>query len=198
MRVVFKDNIRSYFLIFIMGVFAGLSVVFFSDFPNSDLWAFSYWSSSTFGFWMFSTSLIVLLSEKRKVAIINSILYVFMIFLITGIYKSFRLYWNGYAPFHSLVELSLNSIPEWLYYSVLPAMVCGVLGAILWIGRENKFYSKVLCVLPVIFILVESIIMFYDVFHNHIKLFTALTDLICFLLYMVFLRKEVFMKKRSK
>lgn len=198
MKAVFKDNIKSYLLIFIMGILAGLSVVFFSDFPNNDLWAFSYWSSSTIGFWMFTTSLIVLLSEKRKAAIINSTLYIFMMFLITGIYKSFRQYWDGYTPFDSLIELSLNSTLEWILYSILPAGVCGVLGAVLWLDRKNKFYSKILCTLPAVFILIETMILFYDVFANQIKLFSALTDLVWFLLYMIFLRKEVFTKNNVK
>lgn len=192
MRVVFKDNIKSYLLIFVMSIFAGLSVVFFSDFSNNDLWAFSYWSSNTIGFWMFTTSLIVLLSEKRKTAIINATLYIFMMFLITGIYKSFRQYWNGYSPFNTLIDLTLNSMLEWILYSILPAGICGVLGAVLWLGRKDKFYSKVLRALPAVFILIETVVLFYDVFTNHIRLFSALTDLVWLLLYMVFLRKSLF------
>lgn len=58
-------------------------------------------------------------------------------FLITTIYKSFRLYLNGYTPFNLLIDLSLNSIYGWLLYSVPPAIICGILGAILWSGRKN-------------------------------------------------------------
>lgn len=197
MKVIFKDNIKSYSLIFLLSIIAGLSVVFFCEFPNNDLWAFSYWSSETFGFWMFSTSLIVLLSEKRKTATINSAIYIFVMFLITTIYKSFRLYLNGYTPFNSLIDLSLNSIYGWLLYSVPPAIICGILGAILWSGRKNNIYSKILCILPGVFIFVESIILFYSVFINHTKLFSAITDLIWFILYVIFLKKLVFVKRNK-
>ncbi len=197
MKIIFKDNIKSYFLIFVLSIVAGLSVVFFCEFPNNDLWAFSYWSSETFGFWMFSTSLIVLLSEKRKTATINSTLYIFVMFLITTIYKSFRLYLNGYTPFNSLIDLSLNSIYGWLLYSVPPAVICGILGAILWSGRKNNIYSKILCILPVVFILLESIILFYSVFINHTKLFSAITDLTWIILYVIFLKKLVFVKENK-
>lgn len=197
MNVIFKDNIKSYLLIFLLSIIAGLSVVFFCEFPNNDLWAFSYWSSETFGFWMFSTSLIVLLSEKRKTATINSAIYIFVMFLITTIYKSFRLYLNGYTPFNSLIDLSLNSIYGWLLYSVPPAIICGILGAILWSGRKNNIYSKILCILPGVFIFVESIILFYSVFINHTKLFSAITDLIWFILYVIFLKKLVFVKRNK-
>ena len=197
MKVIFKDNIKSYLLIFLLSIIAGLSVVFFCEFPNNDLWAFSYWSSDTFGFWMFSTSLIVLLSEKRKTATINSTIYIFVMFLITTIYKSFRLYLNGYTPFNSLIDLSLNSMYGWLLYSVPPAIICGILGAILWSGRKNNIYSKILCILPVVFIFVESIILFYSFFINHTKLFSAITDLIWFILYVIFLKKLVFVKRNK-
>lgn len=80
MKVVFKDNIKSYLLVILLSILAGLSVVLCLTLPNNNLWSFSYWSSSTYGFWMFTTSLIVLLSEKRKTAIINASIYVFMIF----------------------------------------------------------------------------------------------------------------------
>ncbi len=197
MKIIFKDNIKSYLLIFLLSIIAGLSVVFFCEFPNNDLWAFSYWSSETFGFWMFSTSLIVLLSEKRKTATINSTIYIFIMFLITTVYKSFRLYLNGYTPFNSLIDLSLNSLYGWLLYSVPPAIICGILGAILWSGRKNNIYGKMLCILPAIFILLETILLFYSVFISHTKLFSAITDLIWFILCIIFLKKEVFIKKNK-
>ncbi|MCI9039222.1 MAG: hypothetical protein HFJ29_05065 [Clostridia bacterium] len=197
MKIIFKDNIRSYLLIFLLSIIAGLSVVFFCEFPNNDLWAFSYWSSETFGFWMFSTSLIVLLSEKRKTATINSTIYIFIMFLITTVYKSFRLYLNGYTPFNSFIDLSLNSLYGWLLYSVPPAIICGILGAILWSGRKNNIYGKMLCILPAIFILLETILLFYSVFISHTKLFSAITDLIWFILYIILLKKEVFIKKNK-
>ena len=135
MKVIFKDNIKSYLLIFLLSIIAGLSVVFFCEFPNNDLWAFSYWSSETFGFWMFSTSLIVLLSEKRKTATTNSTIYIFVMFLITTIYKSFRLYLNGYTPFNSLIDLSLNSMFD------MDEIVLEPNSAQTYVVQFNKVYS---------------------------------------------------------
>ena len=192
MKVLFKDNLKSYLLIFLLSVIAGLSVIFFCEFPINDLWAFSYWSSEAFGFWMFSTSLIVLLSEKRKTATINSIVYIFIMFLMTTIYKSFRLYFKGYTPFNSLIDLAINSISGWFLYSIIPSIICGILGAILWNGRKNNIWGKILSILPSLFILGETILLFYNVFLSHTKLFSAITDLIWFILYFVFLKNEVF------
>lgn len=191
MKAIFKDNIKSYLLIFLIGIIAGLSVVLFLELPNNDLWTFSYWSSKTFGFWIFSTSLIVLLSEKRKVAIINTAMYIFIMFLMSAIYMTFCLYWKGYSPFNSLMEVSLNNIYGWLIYSLPSAIICGVLGAILWDGRKNNIHGRILCILPAIFILIEVSFLFYNVIIEHTKLFSAITDLICFILYIKFLRKNI-------
>ena len=143
MKVIFKDNIKSYLLVFLLSILAGLSVVTCLILPNNNLWSFSYWSSSTYGFWIFTTSLIVLLSEKRKTAIINSSIYIFMIFLITTIYQSIKMYFNSYTPFDSLMEIPINSINGRLLYSIIPAVICGALGAILYSGRKDKIYSKI-------------------------------------------------------
>ena len=194
MKVVFKDNIKSYLLVFLLSVLAGLSVVICLILPNNNLWSFSYWSSSTYGFWMFTTSLIVLLSEKRKTAIINASMYVFMIFLITTMYQSIKMYFNSYTSFDSLMEIPINSINGWLLYSIIPAIICGALGAILYSGREDKIYSKILCVMPAIFILIETTILFISVFTKQMKLFSAITDLISLILYIIFLMRCVFNK----
>lgn len=162
---------------------------------NKLMWYFSYWSSSTYGFWIFTTSLIVLLSEKRKTAIINSSIYVFMIFLITTIYQSIKIYFNSYTPFDSLMEIPINSINGWLLYSIIPAVICGALGAILYSAKKDKIYSKILFIMPAIFILIETIMLFISVFTKQIKLFSAITDLISFILYIIFLMKCVFNKK---
>lgn len=194
MKVVFKDNIKSYLLVILLSILAGLSVVLCLTLPNNNLWSFSYWSSSTYGFWMFTTSLIVLLSEKRKTAIINASIYVFMIFLITTIYQSIKMYFYSYTPFDSLMEIPINSINGWLLYSIIPAVICGVLGAILYSGREDKIYGKILCIIPAIFILIETIILFISVFTKQMKLFSSITDLISLILYIIFLIRFVFNK----
>ena len=194
MKVFFKDNIKSYLLVILLSVLAGLSVVLCLMLPNNNLWSFSYWSSSTYGFWMFTTSLIVLLSEKRKTAIINASIYVFMIFLITTIYQLIKIHFNSYTPFDSLMEIPINSINGWLLYSIIPAVICGALGAILYSGREDKIYGKILCIMPAIFILIETIILFISVFTKQMKLFSSITDLISLILYIIFLIRFVFNK----
>ncbi len=189
MRVFFKDNIKSYLLILIFGVLAGFAVILFCELPNNDLWNFYDWSSSTFGFWMWSASLIVLHSEKRKCAAVNAGIYIFLMFLITTTYKSFRLYWDGNTPFHSLPELLANSVYGWVLYSVPAALLCAVSGWVLWSGRKNTFWGKTLKVLPAAVILAETAILFYSVFAYQTKLFSAITNLICLTTYVMIINK---------
>ena len=53
MKFMFKDKLKSYLFVIVLGVLAGLSVVLFIKLPDNNLLSFYYWSSSTFGFWMF-------------------------------------------------------------------------------------------------------------------------------------------------
>lgn len=185
MKAVFRDNLKSYLLIVVLGILAGLSVVLICELPDNDLWAFYYWSLETFGFWMLTTSLLVLFSESRKCAAINAGVYIFLMFFITTMYKSFRMYWDGYTPFESLLEVSVNSVWGWFSYSILPAILCAGLGLVLWSGRKNTVWGRILQILPALFILIETVILFYSVFARQTKLFSAVTDLACLIVYIV-------------
>lgn len=191
MKVLFRDKLKSYFSMAVLGLLAGFSVVFFIEVPDNSFWSFYYWSSSTFGFWMFSTSLIVLFSENRKCAAINAGIYIFLMFLITTVHQSFRLYRSGAMQPESLSQLLPNHIGGWLLYSVPPAFVCAVLGIILWSGRKNTIWGKLLRTMPAVFLFAETGILFYSVFVYHTRFFSALSDLVCFLAYsVIFLNRQ--------
>lgn len=185
MKVLFRDKLKSYFSMAVLGLLAGFSVVFFIEVPDNGFWSFYYWSSSTFGFWMFSASLIVLFSENRKCAAINAGIYIFLMFLITTVHQSFRLYRSGAMQQESLSQLIPNHIGGWLLYSVPPAFVCAVLGIILWSGRKNTIWGKLLRTMPAVFLFAETAVLFYTVFVYHTRFFSALSDLVCFLAYSV-------------
>ena len=126
MKFFFKDELKSYLFVIALGVLAGVSVVLFIELPDNNLLSFYYWSSSTFGFWMFSTSLIVLFSENRKCAAINAGTYIFLMFLITTAHQSYYIYRSGAMQFNSLYKLVANHIGGWLLYSIPPALVCAL------------------------------------------------------------------------
>ena len=120
MKALFRHNLKSYALVTALGLLAGFSVVLFIELPDNSFLSFYYWSSSTFGFWVFSTSLIVLFSESRKCAAINAGIYIFLMFLITTVHQSFRLYRSGATQFRSLSELMLNHIGAGCYTAFRP------------------------------------------------------------------------------
>lgn len=191
MKTIFFDRLKSYLAILSLGVLAGLIVVLFCEVPDNELWSFYDWSANTYGFWMFSTSLIVLCSEKRKNAAINVGIYIFVMFFITTLYKSFSMYWDGSTPYNSLVEVFVNSLYGWVLYSIFPAAVCAALALILWIGRKNTVFGKILRIAPAVFIFLETTLLFFSVFTVHKKLFSAITNLICMILYLIYYRASL-------
>ena len=56
-------------------------------------------------------------------------------------------------------------------------------GTIFYSGR--KIYNKTLCIMPALFILIETTILLMSVFIKKMKLYSAITDLIC-LIYNIF------------
>ena len=87
-NIFFYKSIKDFIIVAALGIAAGLLVALFLWLPDNELWDFSYFSSDTYGFWLFTTAIIVLFSEKRFVAAINAGLYVFFLFLITTAFQS--------------------------------------------------------------------------------------------------------------
>lgn len=93
--------------------------------------------------------------------------------------------------FGVLAGMSVNSIFGWLLYSIPAALSCAVLALVLWSGREKNYWGKILKIMPVIFILFETILLFYQVFTEHTKLFSAITDMVCLIMYVLSLRRFI-------
>ena len=191
MTFIFKNKFISYFLITILGISNGLSVAFFSNFPNNTLWGFSYFSSSILGFWIFTTSLIVLYSEKRIVSGVNAFLYVYFVFLVTGIFKSIRAFHSLYSLYDTINEMILGEWWKWLLYGC-PALICMFLALILWQGRKNTKTGKIILWAPAFVIGIELIQLYVFVIRNHTHLFVTLLNSICFLLYLFIFKKQLF------
>lgn len=190
LKVLFRDKLKSYFFVVALGLLAGLTVVFFIEVPDNGFWSFYYWSSSTFGFWMFSTSLIVLFSENRKCAAINA-----GISHIPDVPYYDRTPIVPTLPQRSdaagvIIQTDTESYGGWLLYSVPPAFVCAVLGVILWSGRKNTIWGKLLRTMPAVFLFAETAVLFYTVFCLYTRFFSALSDLVCFLAYSVIFFKQ--------
>ena len=187
------NNIKSYVLVAVFGIIAGLLTAFFSYFAYGDLWSFSSFSSMSLGFWMFSIAIIVLKSERWNVAGVNTCLYVFFLFLINYLHKIIRGYSPEYMEITDLVKDFLNIIPHCLGIGIFG----GCLGIILYIGVIKKRYGKIMVMMPAIFIIIEAIIMYYMVLTKQMLLFQAIMDSVCAVLYIWIFRKLIFRKKQK-
>ena len=178
-KTLFRHSLKSYLLCCVLGIVAGLMVAFFSQFPADDLWAFALFSSQTFGFWIFTCSLIALFTDKNYSAGINVALYVYFMFYITGIFKRLALINKGY----NTMTYFYDGLLQELVYGALPAAVCFVLAFALWYGRKNKTLFIVLRFIPFVFILVEAILNLIHVVGMGQGLFMTVVDTFCAFAY---------------
>ena len=197
-RTLLQGRPLHYLLTAVFGILGSLLVAFFSEFPSDGLWAAAYWSSSVYGFWIFTTSLIVLWSEKRHVACIGSGLYIFFMFLVTTVYMSLRLFYRGSTPYETLFGMALHSISGWLWYSIPPALLSAGFAAVLWGGRKAGTVGTVLRCLPFVFLCLETGWLFFYVFTQNTRLFPALTDLLCTAGYFVLILLPILMKRGDR
>lgn len=192
-KVIFRNKIGSYLLVSLLGIIGGALVGFFSQYPHDDLWAFALFGSQTLGFWMCTTSLIVLFSEKFYTGGINAFLYVFFMFYVTGIFKRLAMVNNGFNNWDHFWHGFVN----WgeYAYAGLWAAVCFVLGMILWFGRKKNVVFVILRFLPAVYILAEAIDLWRHVAFKQSGLFMAMTDTICLVLYVLLIVKASIRKK---
>ena len=193
MPLLFKGNTMGYFAEAALGVAAGLLAAALSLLPHGTLWSFSSFGSGTIGFWMFSTSTIVLLSASPRVAAANSGIYVGLMFAVTGIFKTLRLIYSEYY----FTSGFLSMAADLLLYSVIPGLVCSALGAVLWYGREGGRLSRLLLAAPLIVTAAEAAIMFFRVAAEGTMLFQAVLDTGCAAAYLFISRRGLFGLKKE-
>ena len=191
-KAIFKNRAASCFAAAALGVLAGLAVAFFSRFPHNDLWSLAMFSSGTFGFWIATSSLIALFSEKPYTAGLCVALYVYFLFYVTGIFKCLALVRKGYAP----ISYFYHSFWEALSYGALPAVLCFALAFLLWYGRRPGLLFTSLRFAPLLFILAEAITLFIRVLTAREDLFMTIVDALCAAGYLVILMRNSDFEKR--
>ena len=172
---------------------AGLLAAALSLLPHGTLWSFSSFGSGTIGFWMFSTSTIVLLSASPRVAAANSGIYVGLMFAVTGIFKTLRLIYSEYYFTSGFLSIAADLF----LYSVIPGLVCSALGAVLWYGRKGGRLSRLLLAAPLIVTAAEAAIMFFRVAAEGTMLFQAVLDTGCAAVYLFIFRRGLFGLKKE-
>ncbi len=194
----FQGRVKDYILVAVLGIAAGMLVALFLWLPDNSLWDFSYFNSDTFGFWMFTTAIVVLFSAKRHIAAINAGVYVFFLFLITTAFQSLRLFYTGsHTPYATVGEMVVESTGGWLCYSIAPAIICAMLGFILWGARKNTAFGRLLLFAPAVFLVMETCYLLFYVFAYQTKLFSALSDIACIGVYCLIIKRFFCETKRS-
>ena len=190
MKDIIKNNFKSYLIISIIGILAGLIVWFFSQFPYNDLWSFSLFSSMSLGFWVFTSSVIVFFSTERKSAVISEMLYVYFMFFFTGVEKITRLVQSGSGI------LNFNNVFFDIIFYVIPyAIICGILAYVLFYAKKRNILGNILLLLPFIYILIELIDFSIKLFINKTNLFMVIIDFMCLITYIILFRKDFKIKK---
>lgn len=180
-KTFFHNKTACFLLTALLGIIGGALVGFFEQYPADDLWAFALFGSNTIGFWMCTTSLIVLFSEKFYTGGVNAFLYVFFMFYVTGIFKRLAYVSKGFSDWDRFWQGFIH----WgeYAYAGLWGGVCLLLGMVLWFGRKKNLVFVILRFLPALFILAEAVSLWSNVIGRRTGLFMAIVDTLCLIFY---------------
>lgn len=170
-KIMLKDTLRSYILIFIIGLSAGIICRLTDLFPNNSLWSFSS-IATLYGFWIFSITLIVYYSSSNKNAGFNTFLYMF------GMTISFYLLQYILGFYMQRFNNESFQTKLFLVYSVL-AVICGVGGYVLYFWNSNNKFSSMLYAMPIGALSAEAIGTAIYLYNNNTYLFQLLFNLTC-------------------
>lgn len=171
----FQNNYKSYFCIIGFGLLAGLITRLSDLFPYDTLWSISS-IASAFGFWMLTTTLIILFSCSNKNAAINVFLYLFSM--------SFSFYFLQYIlgfyfpRFHNVEGFAWNLF---IIYSIF-TLVCAVISYLLYYWNKDNRISNILYALPICGLGAEIIGVAVFLANTHTYLFQLIFDLLSFVI----------------
>lgn len=178
-----KDNCKSYSLLFLAGVLAGI-ICRLSDFcPYESLWSLSS-IATLFGFWIASVTVITYFSSSNKGAFINTFLYMF------GMTTSF--YGLKYLLGFFFLQFSTDGhFPTDLFfiYTAL-SVVCGTGSFILYYWNKKNKISSILYAMPASGMLAEAAGCFFVLMNKHMLLAQTIFDFVSALLFGVIFFKK--------
>lgn len=145
---VIKDNPKSYALLFLLGILAGV-ICRLSDFlPYESLWSFSS-IATLLGFWIASVGLITLASSSNGGAFINTFLYMFG---MTISFYGLKYVLGFFLPAFANDGFQTNLF---LLYSML-SLVCAFGSFVLYCWNDDRWYNSILYALPASGLLAEA------------------------------------------
>ncbi|MDR7073560.1 magnesium-transporting ATPase (P-type) [Fictibacillus barbaricus] len=162
------NSLKSYILSTGLGILAGIITRLSDFFPNDNLWNFSS-IATLFGFWIFTTTLVIYFSSSNKNAAINVILYLFSM----NFSFYFLLYLLGYfIPRFYTEGFQWNLF---MLYNIV-VLVGGIIAYILHFWNKPNKLNSLLYALPVSGLVAETIGVGIYFYKNDTFLFQLIFD----------------------
>ncbi|MDD3219407.1 MAG: DUF6518 family protein [Lachnospiraceae bacterium] len=176
-----KKNLKSYFVLFLAGILAGIICRLSDFFPYESLWSLSS-IATMFGFWIASIAVITYCSSSNIGAFLNSFLYMF------GMTISF---YGLKFILGFFMERFSGEFPTMLFlaYSVM-AVVCGIGSGVLYFWNKDNLFGSVLCALPASGMLAEAIGCLIVLLKQRMLLGQALFDFLFALIFGILLFRK--------
>ena len=170
---IFQNKFKSYLLVISIGLTAGIITRLSDLFPYDNLWGFSS-IASAFGFWILTTTLIILFSCSNINAAINVFLYLsgmnfsfYFLQYILGFYF-LRFYNSGGFHWGLLIDFDLL------------ALICAVVSYVLFFWNKDNKISNILYALPICGLGAETIGVLEFFISTHTYLFQLIFDFLSF------------------
>ena len=141
------------------------------------------------GFFIVSIWLISIFSSNKYVAGINTAIYGYTNIITIEICRKIILVKMGYG-----LNPLLESIPEYLTYGIVLALIFFIPGFIIWHSRIDKLLFKMLRYLPVVGIIIELVFTFNSFLINKLYLPVLIIDSLLLTIYIILVLK----KKKEK
>ncbi len=184
-KLKLKDTKKSYIVVVIFGFVVGIITELVNLLPNNDLWGLSS-IAGAFGFWIFSTTIIIYLSSSNKNAMINAFLYLTNMCI-------------GYYLLQGIIDLinptiTVDKIFQWdhLFYWIGISILCGIVAYILYFwNNDKKIYSSFLYALPVAGMFSDTVNNCLKFHYSHTQLLQTILDIVFLtILFILFFKKS--------
>ena len=176
-------NYRKPAVIFLIGISSGIVCRLSDLFPYESLWSLSS-IATLFGFWIASVSVIAMYSTSHKAAFVNTFLYLFG---MTLAFYALKYLLGLFAP--QFDNDGAFQTKLFLVYTGL-SLLCGLGSFALYFWNDARWYSSILCALPVGALLAEGIACGIVLFSKHMLLGQTIFDLMTAAWFSIVLGKK--------
>lgn len=181
-RFQFQNDIRSYTLVVVLGLLAGVITRLSDYLPGDTLWSFSS-IASAFGFWMVTTTFVIYYSSSNRNAFLNVLLYLSSM--------NFIFYTGQFLLGLHIDRFHVEGV-NWgllLLYDVI-ALAAAVISYMLYYWNSKGVVGSMLYALPLAGLGSETLGLMVFLARTHTYLFQLLFDSISFVLIGILFYKK--------